>query len=430
MDGTPQHSDGAPDFGRPVSMGSRVPASPRLPESTDEDSARFAPFVLNVLAGRQGPIPGPDQVPVVADLFRLHRLAGLAYTWALRAGPEADLLAQALESTYRRQQLAGTMVQESAERALRALASAGIPALVFKGAALVRSGIYEDCGERPMDDADLLVRPEQAQTAVRALEAEGFSPWQPWKQGRERWSDAFTLRDTTVPSAFPCDIDLHWRTEYGSLRFGSGGSPLWDASDSERTTPAPESHLLVVAEHFLKHLRVRPHLLAYADIGRLCRAVGSWDAFERLASGRWWSPAVGLVLDVMRADLDAPVPQAVIQHLVAGRPGIRKAVHLVRPSAYVGRGVSAETRVSGMGQRWRLGPGPAGAFKELVGTAFPPGTWLRSRYGSGSRITLQLRHGLALLGWASGSGTSPLSPNQESPDPPPPQAERRGSGSR
>lgn len=322
-----------------------------------------------------------------------------------------------LEADYRRTQLSGAFVQDSLERALEALRAAQIPALVFKGAGLVRAGLYTDAGERPMDDADLLVPVPEARRAVDVLSAEGFEPWTAWQPGREFWSDAFTLNDPVAPATFPCHVDLHWRTEYGGLRFGRGGSALWSDADSRKGDPTPEAHLLVVAEHFLKHLRVRPHLLAYADLARLCGAVRSWEAFEGLARGRWWTAATGLLLDVARDRFELPVPESTIQRLIETRPSVGRARALLAPEHHLGRGESGEGRLGGVGMRWQLGPGSTGMARDVWEALVPPGPWLRARYGSGSMARHRLRHGGAVLKWAFAGGASPLSPNQEAPVP-------------
>lgn len=392
--------DGAPEVGRPVFVGA----------SQAETS-----LVLDVIAGRPGTTPTDPKA--AANLLRFHGLSGLGYLWALEQGEPGAPLSRELEPLYRTQQLAGAVVQESADRALAALGAAGIPALLFKGAALMRAGVYADVGERPMDDADLLVPPSQAQHAARVLAESGFRPWRVWKPGREGWSDAFTLRDSQAPKAFPCDIDLHWRTEYGALRFGSGGSVLWEGWKPGECCPTPEAHLLVIAEHFLKHLRVRPHLIAYADLCRLSTAITSWDSFADLTEGRWWTAAVGVLLEGAREELNAQVPLGITERLIATRPQVRRRSLLLRPSANVGRGTASGNRLTGLGQRWQLGPGSAGVARELWGTVFPPSDWLSARYGNGSFIGLRLRHGQAVIRWASGSGSSPLSPNQEGPEP-------------
>jgi len=58
-------------------------------------------------------------------------------------------------------------------RALRALNQADVPVMVLKGAALAQT-VYPRLSQRPMGDADLLVRPEDRDRARGALEAAGY----------------------------------------------------------------------------------------------------------------------------------------------------------------------------------------------------------------------------------------------------------------
>jgi hypothetical protein len=58
--------------------------------------------------------------------------------------------------------------------ALAALHAAGIETMVLKGIALAVMH-YSDPGDRPMDDIDVLVRPEEANRALALLAAEGWT---------------------------------------------------------------------------------------------------------------------------------------------------------------------------------------------------------------------------------------------------------------
>jgi hypothetical protein len=66
------------------------------------------------------------------------------------------------------------LLKRGLESALDTFADAGIDTLLLKGAALA-AGTYRD-GHRPMNDLDLLVRRDQADTAITALVAAGWTP--------------------------------------------------------------------------------------------------------------------------------------------------------------------------------------------------------------------------------------------------------------
>ncbi len=359
-----------------------------------------------------GPVGGlgPDELAGAAGLLARHRLQGLARSRGLVVPGEAP----ELDAAFRRVRMGTALVAETAERACEALSAAGIECVRFKGAALVASGLYPDPGARPMDDADLLVRPGHAQAAVSVLTELGFEPWEPWRPGRTVWSDSFSLSDPGAPAALPVAIDLHWRTSYGSLRAGEGGgeSLLWDGADRARQLPAPEAHLIVVAEHVLKHLRVKTHLLAYADLARLTAAVSDWDRVLRTARGRFFAYAIGVLLSVIRNDLGAPVPEVVEAELAperARRARIRRRLGLRSLLARTG---PVPGRLEGLRLRWDLVGGGGALATDVRAVLFPPGRWLRARYGHGGLARLWSRHAGGCLRWGLGGGPSPLSPNQ------------------
>ena len=57
---------------------------------------------------------------------------------------------------------------------------------------------------------DVLVRPADADGAVRALTEAGFRPWTPWNPARREWVSAFTLDDGAAPEGVASTVDLHW----------------------------------------------------------------------------------------------------------------------------------------------------------------------------------------------------------------------------
>ena len=211
------------------------------------------------LVGPSFEIPSGVDWTRALDLLHLHALGPLAAATdrAFGGGLLPSGVRSSLDPTYRRTAIHTALTLETAGRARTALTEAGIPSLVFKGAGLVDQGVYPDPGSRPMDDVDLLVRPEDAASAVEALGRSGFLPWTPWEPGRSHWLDSMSFLDEAAPPGVALAVDLHWRTEYGHMRFGDpeGGSVLWDGADVEAGTPSYEAHLQVVAEQ-------RPEALA------------------------------------------------------------------------------------------------------------------------------------------------------------------------
>ncbi|MEZ4415187.1 MAG: nucleotidyltransferase family protein [Gemmatimonadota bacterium] len=357
-------------------------------------------WVLDLLAGRAGPAP-EELRPTLLPILRLHRLESLAW-W------EADPGWTALEGAARAVAVRNGVLLEAVAGARSDLAAVGVASLVFKGAALLLDRVYPSPGARPMDDADLLVRPAQASLAAAALQRYGFQPWRPWSDRLPEWADSLPFEGTGAP--VPVTLDLHWRTEYGRMRFGSGDSPLWTAAGGDRPVPPPETHLIVVVEHVLKHLRVGAHLLGVADAARLATRVRDWDEVVRVGGARRSAPGVAALLAALSAELGAPIPAEVPPRLqrTAGGRGDGSWVGI---GSWVGRQPSPARRWSGLGQRIRMAATPGRAWEELRETAFPDARWLRARYDSGAPVpALWARYAWASLRWLVAGGRSPLDP--------------------
>ncbi len=334
------------------------------------------------------------------------RLAGPAWVvWSRgdqSARADSRKRGERLEAAYRRSALAGTLLLERLDTVLHGLTERGVRALCFKGGGLLKAGLYADPGLRPLGDLDLLVRPEKAPEAVEILEEMGFVPWAAWHPERVQWADSLTL--SRESPGLSDTVDLHWRTEFGRLRFGTGGSPLWCAAAWEQGIPDEAPHLLVVIEHILKHLRSGPHVLGLLDCLCLVPRV-NWARFVGLARGRRTQTAVGIFLRALGEELGASVPEEVVRALV--RPGdwgsllerrVRPSRLLVTPPAGALVGVGRWALLSGSLTR---------AWRDLRDEALPDVRWLRARYGQGGLGRHRLRYLRDCMRWASGGG-SPL----------------------
>lgn len=394
-------------------------AESRTGDSRTGDSRAGDPeaeFVLSLVRSRPRVPAGIDWDEAVR-LLRLRGLDGLA----MSAHRSRELLprrvARALEPAYRMTALHTTLTVESARRARAALSSAGIPSLLYKGAALLEDGTYSDPGARRMDDADLLVSPERADEAVRQLRESGFEPWSPWEPDRVRWLDSVCLTDRRAP-AEPREVtlDLHWRVRYGSIRFGeaAGAEPLWEGASPEPGLPAPGPHLLVLAEHVLKHFRVLVHFPGLADLVRVCGRVREWDPVLDRARRHRAAPALGVLLGFLAEEVGAPLPAEALRVGGDGRSG-RLARRLLDPVRLVREGSPVEGRVKGLLLRWILAGSARAVAGDLLRTVFPGAGWLRARYGDDRTpiVRLRLRYWRDLLRWATHRGRSPVSPNQE-----------------
>lgn len=332
-------------------------------------------------------------------------------------------VAEAMEPSYLTTALHTRLTLEAARRAREALEGAGVPSLLYKGAALVEAGVYADPGARAMDDADLLVPPHRAEEAVRALRAAGFEPWTGWSPETVEWLDSATFADGRTPSGPEVAVDLHWRLGYGGLRYGGRGgedtSGLWQDADGARGLPAPGAHLVVIVEHLLKHLHVRFHLPGLADVVRLSRDIDDWSPVRRRLEERPAGRSVARILDAARRGFDAAVPDGCTAGAGSG-PGAWASRRLLAPETLVARAAGRSGRLRGLLYRWLLSGSPAAALEEIRATLVPGGSWLRARYAAtsgagGDEPTRRLlfRYWGEVVRWLAGRGVSPVSPNQE-----------------
>ena len=372
--------------------------------------------VLDVVAGRAPSLDEVDPERFI-DLVSSHAIAGLAVSDARRRAPGdgsvlPDQIARRLTPAYHGTALQSTLVLESADRAVAALEHAGIRALLFKGAALLTSGTYGDPGGRALEDADILVRPDDASDAVGVLTANGFIPWTPWDPSRMGWLSSLTLADRRAPQGLSSALDLHWATPYGRLRQAGPWQPhpLWERALGH--VPAPEAHFVLIAEHFLKHLRVSVHLRGAADMARLAPLLRDADFMLAQARARRSLPGLRNVLAFLRTVLRIDVRDAVLSRLGVP-PELPRGVRARLDAARIVARETPPSRIAGVIQDWMLIGSPLRSVWELVRVGVPPERWLRDRYPEESALRRRVRYAGEIRRWALGSGPSPLLPNQE-----------------
>lgn len=360
----------------------------------------------------------------VFELLRHHRLTGLWYSEARErsgrepAGELEEGLRVELRDRYLRTALHSVLVVEAAQRARRVLADVGVPSIVFKGAALLQNGAYGDPGARSVDDADVLVPAGAAGAAVRALESSGFEPWVEWDERRVGWLPAFSFADPSAPAGMEVTLDLHWRTPYTSFRSGADDRPgaLWDGADFEAGLPAGEPHFLVLAEHFLKHLRVVTHLRGIGDLVRALDRIERPDVLTSLAAQRGSVRGLRAMLAFLRDALGVSVPVDLLSCVEVPARTRPARSSLLAPGRLIGAHDAPPVgRIRGLMLQWSLTGSPMGLLRDVQDVVVPPAEWLARRYPevSGRWGARRLSHMRSVGAWLLGRGVSPLSPNQE-----------------
>jgi len=203
---------------------------------------------------------------------------------------------------------------------LGALGAAGVGVLLLKGAALL-AGTLPDFSLRPMDDVDLLVRPEQISTVLPILAARGYRPVNvhPWTIPAVLMQEA---PGYPFANAAGDQIDLHWHALHLDQR-PLADLEFWRAARPGRlfgapvTLPAPADLLLHVCAH-AGGWNVTHGLRWACDATVILRAAGpdfDWDRLLAQSREHRLEATILPHLATLRQHLDLAVPPAVLRSL-------------------------------------------------------------------------------------------------------------------
>jgi hypothetical protein len=232
-----------------------------------DDLKKSIPVKQVLISIRQGRFPqlAPNiNWRSLREAMRREGLAGIVYPYL----KDEDVPASELEKIkyYYHIIAAQNIIQLQALKHLEdVLGPEKIEIMTLKGASLL-SQIYPSVGLRPMEDLDLMVRPEDRECFVRLLKHTGY-------QQNSKRSNSFTKGDV--------GIDLHThalntdRIQSREDLFPGGMDPIWESSipwgGDGRWVRRPDDvdNILLLSQHFLKHYFSR--LIWLEDIYRLIR---------------------------------------------------------------------------------------------------------------------------------------------------------------
>jgi hypothetical protein len=210
------------------------------------------------------------------------------------------------------------LLKRGLESALDTLAAAGVDTLLLKGAALA-AGTYRD-GHRPMNDLDILVRRDQADAAIEALVATGWTP---------RFPDPGRFMRVVHACCFGhpsgIELDLHVSPFHERPLTPSGFHTI--AAAGERVligrrpalVPCPADQFLFTCAHGMRHADVAPFRWLVDACLLLRRHADRFDwerLRERTIIHRLALP-VAATLRFLADDLKTPVPPDVLQWAAA-----------------------------------------------------------------------------------------------------------------
>jgi Uncharacterised nucleotidyltransferase len=195
----------------------------------------------------------------------------------------------AIDDTRMAAAAANLRVDSVTAEVVSALRDGGVRSILLKGPAVAR-WLYDEPGERPYGDTDLLVAPEDLRTAEQTLSGLGFEPGGTGWLGRSRaWRRAGR------------EVDLH-TSLFGVEAPGdqvwvalSSGTVATQVAGTEVEVLREEARTLHVATHAAQHLPFpQTHRDLERALTRLPRA--TWEGAARLATELGAEPAftVGL----------------------------------------------------------------------------------------------------------------------------------------
>jgi Uncharacterised nucleotidyltransferase len=229
--------------------------------------------------------------PALAETLRLRKLLPTLgpRIVELAKGRASDDFAATVEQAIATGRRHGAFLQLMSLRAITMLADAGIRSTALKGP-LLGEAIYGDPGRRPSSDIDLLVSPEQLQTAVEVVRGLGYGA--PTDHVYDRGLPLLHFVLVHERGELP-PVELHWRVHWYERSFARERllPPAVDPLGEWRPAPADElaALLLFYARDGFAGLRLATDLSAWWDVhgadlppGALDELLGAYPAFARV----------------------------------------------------------------------------------------------------------------------------------------------------
>jgi len=245
-----------------------------------------------------------------------YRLLPLLYRNLNNQGVE-DPLMMRLKGVYRLTWYKNQMLFHAMANILRSFHDAGIETMVLKGAALTLL-CYKDYGLRPMNDFDVLIRPEKALPAIRLLKTIGCTPMY-FVPTEEYMSVSYSHG---FRNGAEQEFDLHWHMLFQS-RGGSADDDFWDGAITADINGVaiealnPTDQLLHVCIHGARW-NVTPPFRWVADaitVLNTSQAGIDWNRLIGQAEKRRLILPLMDTLNYLKEVFDAPIATGVLKRL-------------------------------------------------------------------------------------------------------------------
>lgn len=359
--------------------------------------------------------------PAVLALARRHGVSPILF-WRLRQGGEAvrgtvpvDVW-EALRADFFRAAARRMVVERQLARVLAAVAGAGVPILVVKGAAA--GAFYPHPALRTYGDLDVLVPDEKVRAAETALNGLGYRAVKPQEWMLDHYHHLALAGDGNQ-----LVVEIHWRLDIdeqeGIPNYAARlpNEDLWARAEPWSVCGQPALRLeavdavLHLCRHAVVQHRLRIGLRPVCDLAQVVEdwGVGQWQALAARATDYGLVQPVYLMLTLAAEVLDVAVPPDVLEAL---RPSDLLPEDLVeRVLAWDGgqraapvpvAAVQAGTRATWLSQvryfLWHLFPPRDGMAMAYGVAADSPAIWLLylwrpvdllRRYGKGAWSALR-----------------------------------------
>jgi hypothetical protein len=202
------------------------------------------------------------------------------------------------------------MAAREAEPALRAIAGAGIPLLLIKGAGRIARDADAETG-RVAHDIDIVVRPGDLERAFAELLKLGWRA----SSGASELYLATQLQSIQSLNCFAGpygDIDLH-RDAFPSMRDDRDEERIWENADRASfhglpvLVPSPPDQAALAIAHGSLGAHVHSDWIADC-VDAISAEAFSWDAFAAIIARRRLSVAAAIVLSYLAQELTIDVP--------------------------------------------------------------------------------------------------------------------------
>jgi len=197
----------------------------------------------------------------------------------------ADLMA-ALARAARGARVRLAYLHHRLDETVEALAGAGIPVVLLKGAALARTA-YPSVGDRPMSDLDLLVRPADAGRAYAVAQAVG------WRTSEYESLESFYAGHVHLPPlrdgrARDVALELHVGLLPAGHPYRFGPDEVWSEAlpHGQALVPSGRHLALHLCAHFAwSHVLAQGAWVAFRDLRALVEA-GALDEDDLAGAAR------------------------------------------------------------------------------------------------------------------------------------------------